>query len=105
VNNNKPGEFVSSSGNFFDLASYFFGRGCDHRAGCAHARACDAGLADTLGLEENSLALACNRTGCEATGKQKLPAHVTSVANAEAGGRIVGVPDSRQAPKAMNILL
>jgi hypothetical protein len=23
VNNNKPGEFVSSSGNFFDLASYF----------------------------------------------------------------------------------
>jgi hypothetical protein len=25
VNNNKPGEFVSSSGNFFDLASYFFG--------------------------------------------------------------------------------
>jgi hypothetical protein len=27
VNNNKPGEFVSSSGNFFDLASYFFGRG------------------------------------------------------------------------------
>ena len=24
VNNNKPGDFVSSSGNFFDLASYFF---------------------------------------------------------------------------------
>jgi hypothetical protein len=23
VNNNKPGEFVSSSGNFFDLASIF----------------------------------------------------------------------------------
>jgi hypothetical protein len=55
VNNNKPGEFVSSSGNFFDLASYSFGRGCDHRAGCAHARVCDAGLADTLALEETLL--------------------------------------------------
>jgi hypothetical protein len=47
VNNNKPGEFVSSSGNFFDLASYFFGRGCDYRtspAGCPHARSCEAGF-------------------------------------------------------------
>jgi hypothetical protein len=61
--------------------------------------------ADTLGLEENSLALACNRTGCEATGKQKLPAHVTSFASAEGGCRIVGVTDFRQAPEAMNILL
>jgi hypothetical protein len=58
-----------------------------------------------LGLEENSLALACNRTGCEATGKQKLPAHVTSFASAEGGCRIVGVTDFRQAPEAMNILL
>jgi hypothetical protein len=93
VNNNKPGEFVSSSGNFFDLASYFFGRGCDHRAGCAHARACDAGLADTLGLEENSLVLACTRRGCEATGKPKLDADVASFPNAEAGCLTVGVTD------------
>jgi hypothetical protein len=93
VNNNKPGEFVSSSGNFFDLASYFFGRGCDHRAGCAHARACDAGLADTLGLEENSLVFAVFERHAKQTGKQKLAADVASFPNAEAGCLTVGVTD------------
>jgi hypothetical protein len=58
-----------------------------------------------LGLEENSLVLASNRTGCEATGKQKLATDVGSFANAEGGCLIVGVTDSRKALEATNILL
>jgi hypothetical protein len=41
VNNNKPGEFVSSSGNFFDLASYFFGRSCEPGGMSSPARSYD----------------------------------------------------------------
>jgi hypothetical protein len=56
-------------------------------------------------LKKTLLLLLVTEWGCEATGKQKLPAHVTSFASAEGGCRIVGVTDFRQAPEAMNILL
>jgi hypothetical protein len=45
VNNNKPGEFVSSSGNFFDLASYFFWPRMRSPGGMRSRQSLDAGLA------------------------------------------------------------